>query len=81
MLGVPSTPHQLPAFNIIFRRKQVVGSLIGGMPETQEMLDFCGEKGIVCDVEVCKPEYIDEAYKRTMAADVRWRFSIDVEQM
>lgn len=80
-VGAAPSPHQISAFAILFRRKQICGSLIGGMPETQEMLDFCGEHNIVCDVEVCKPDYIDEAYKRTMASDVRWRFSIDCSQM
>jgi len=81
MLGVPSSPYNIPAFNIVFRRKSVVGSLIGGMPETQAMLDFCGKHNILCEVEVCKPDYIDKAYERTMASDVRYRFSIDVSQM
>jgi len=80
-VGAAPSPHQVSAFAILFRRKSICGSLIGGMPETQAMLDFCGEHNIACDVEVCKPDYIDEAYKRTMNSDVRWRFSIDCSQM
>lgn len=55
--------------------------MIGGIKETQEMLNFCGEKGIFCEVEVIKPDYINEAYERAIAGDVKYRFSIDVSHM
>lgn len=68
-------------FSLLFRRKSIVGSLIGGIKETQEMLNFCGEKEIFCDVEVISPEKIDEAYNRAVKGDVHYRFSIDCKQM
>ena len=58
-----------------------MGSLIGGIKETQEMIDFCVKHKIYADVEVIKPDYIDEAYDRAVKGDVRYRFSIDVKQM
>ena len=58
-------------------RRSIAGSMIGGMPEIQEMLNFCGEKSIVSDVEVINAEYINEAYERTVASDVKYRFVID----
>jgi uncharacterized zinc-type alcohol dehydrogenase-like protein len=58
-------------------RRSVSGSLIGGIPETQEMLDFCGANNIVSEVEVISADYINEAYDRTVASDVRYRFVID----
>lgn len=78
VLGAPSTPFSIHSFGLFPRRKSIVGSLAGGIRETQEMLNFCGENNITCDVEVCKPDYIDKAYERTVKGDVRWRFSIDV---
>jgi len=64
-------------FELMMQHKMVSGSLIGGIKETQEMLDFCGEKGIVCDVEVMKADYIGTAYTRMLASDVKYRFVID----
>jgi uncharacterized zinc-type alcohol dehydrogenase-like protein len=58
-------------------RRSIAGSMIGGMPELQEMLNFCGEKNIVSDVEVIKADYINKAYERTVASDVKYRFVID----
>ncbi len=81
LVGAPSKPVQIGAFDFIVRRKSWVGSLIGGIKETQEMLDFCAEKGVFCEVEVIKPEQINEAYDRAVAGDVKYRFSIDVSHM
>ena len=64
-------------FYLIFQHKRVTGSLIGGMRETQEMMDFCGEHGILCDVEVIKADYIGAAYGRMLSSDVKYRFVID----
>jgi uncharacterized zinc-type alcohol dehydrogenase-like protein len=78
LLGVPDSPH--PSLNVgalIFGRKSISGSLIGGLPETQEMLDFCAEHGIVSDIEMIKAQQIDEAYDRMVKSDVRYRFVID----
>jgi len=65
------------AFSLIGGRKSLAGSLIGGIAETQEMLDFCGAHGIVSDVEVIPAAKVNEAYERTLKADVRYRFVID----
>lgn len=80
-VGAPSTPAQIPAFNLIFGRKSVAGSLIGGIPETQEMLDYCAEHNIVSDVEVIAIKDINEAYERMLKGDVRYRFVIDMASL
>jgi uncharacterized zinc-type alcohol dehydrogenase-like protein len=78
MLGVPEHPHPSPTVGaLIFGRKAIAGSLIGGIPETQEMLDFCAEHGIVADIEMIPIQKIDEAYDRMVAGDVKYRFVID----
>lgn len=78
VLGVPEHPHPSPNVGaLIFGRKSISGSLIGGLPETQEMLDFCAEHGIVSDIEMIKAQQIDEAYDRMLKSDVRYRFVID----
>ncbi len=77
-VGAPPTPAQIPAFNLIFGRRSVAGSLIGGIPETQEMLDYCAEHNIVSDVEVIAIKDINEAYERMLKGDVRYRFVIDM---
>ncbi|HQW84240.1 MAG TPA: NAD(P)-dependent alcohol dehydrogenase [Ferruginibacter sp.] len=77
-VGVPPTPAQIPAFNLIFGRKSFAGSLIGGIPETQEMLDYCAENNIVCDVEIIAIKDINNAYERMLNGDVRYRFVIDM---
>ena len=79
IVGVPIEPASLNAFSLIGGNKVLAGSLIGGIPETQEMLDFCAEHGITSDVEVIKPDYIDQAYDRTVNSDVRYRFVIDMQ--
>jgi alcohol dehydrogenase (NADP+) len=77
-VGAPPAPAQVPAFNLIGNRRSIGGSLIGGLPETQEMLDYCAEHNIVSDVEVINMDYINEAYERMMRGDVRYRFVIDM---
>jgi len=78
MLGVPEHPHPSPTVGaLIFGRKAIAGSLIGGIPETQEMLDFCAAHGIVADIEMIPIQKIDEAYDRMVVGDVKYRFVID----
>lgn len=77
-VGVPPDPMQIHAFNIIMGRKSVAGSGIGGIPETQEMLDFCARHNIVSDIEIIDIKYIDKAYERMVKGDVRYRFVIDM---
>ena len=77
VIGVPSEPFNISAGSLLDGRRSVSGSLIGGIPETQEMLDFCGANNIVSEVEVISADYINKAYDRTVASDVRYRFVID----
>jgi len=77
MVGIPTTPFDMSAMAIVMRRKVLGGSLIGGIRETQDMLDFCGRHNIVCDIELINASYINEAYNRTVASDVKYRFVID----
>ena len=79
LVGAPDNPHPSPTvFNLIFGRRQLAGSPIGGIQETQEMLDFCAERGIVSDVEVIPMQGINEAYERMLKGDVKYRFVIDL---
>ncbi len=77
-VGAPSEPAIVPAFNLIFQRRSLAGSLIGGIPETQEMLDYCAEHNITSDVEVINIKDINESYERMLKGDVRYRFVIDM---
>jgi len=78
LVGVPEHPHPSPSVaNLIFKRRAIAGSLIGGIAETQEMLDFCADKGIVSDIEMIPMQKIDEAYDRMVKGDVKYRFVID----
>jgi uncharacterized zinc-type alcohol dehydrogenase-like protein len=77
-IGVPPSPYELQAFGLIMGRKSIVGSLIGGLPETQEMLDFCAEHGIVSDIEMIDIKNLNEAFDRMVKGDVRYRFVIDM---
>jgi uncharacterized zinc-type alcohol dehydrogenase-like protein len=78
LVGVPSDPHPSPNIaNLIFKRRAIAGSLIGGIAETQEMLDFCADKGIVSDIEMIRVQQVDEAYDRMIKGDVKYRFVID----
>jgi uncharacterized zinc-type alcohol dehydrogenase-like protein len=77
LLGAPPAPAPVQAFSLIGGRKTLAGSLIGGIAETQEMLDHCAKHGIVSDVEVIPVQKINEAYERMMRGDVRYRFVVD----
>jgi uncharacterized zinc-type alcohol dehydrogenase-like protein len=78
LVGVPEHAHPSPSVaQLIFGRRAIAGSLIGGIPETQEMLDFCAEHGIVADIEMIRIQQIDEAYDRMQRSDVKYRFVID----
>lgn len=81
VVGVPPTPSTVPAISLIMKRKSIIGSLIGGIKETQEMLDFCAEHNIVSEVEVIDASYINEAYERMMKSDVKYRFVIDINSL
>lgn len=78
IVGAPDRPLAVSAFSLIFGRRSLSGSLIGGIAETQEMLDFCGSHGITSDVEVIKIQDINEAYERLLKNDVKYRFVIDM---
>jgi alcohol dehydrogenase (NADP+) len=79
LVGVPEHPHPSPSIaNFIFKRRALTGSLIGGIAETQEMLDFCGKHGITSDIELIKMEEINTAYERMLKSDVKYRFVIDM---
>jgi uncharacterized zinc-type alcohol dehydrogenase-like protein len=80
-LGLPENPMPVPAAALIFGRRRIAGSLIGGIAETQEMLDFCAEHDVSPEIEVIEPTYINEAYERTVASDVRYRFVIDTASL
>ncbi|WP_417763084.1 NAD(P)-dependent alcohol dehydrogenase [Shewanella sp.] len=78
LVGAPATPHPSPeVFNLIFKRRSLAGSMIGGITETQEMLDFCAEHGIVSDIELIRADEINHAYERLLKGDVKYRFVID----
>jgi len=78
LVGAPEHSHPSPdVMALIFKRRAIAGSLIGGIAETQEMLDFCAEKGIVADIEMIPIQKIDEAYDRMEKSDVKYRFVID----
>ncbi|KAI9449155.1 alcohol dehydrogenase [Russula earlei] len=81
VVGVPPAPAQVPAFNLIMKRRSIIGSLIGGIRETQEMLDYCAEHGITSDVEVINIQNINESYERMLKGDVRYRFVIDTASL
>ncbi|KAJ3251744.1 hypothetical protein HDU77_005673 [Chytriomyces hyalinus] len=78
MVGASPKPFSLSAFGLIVKRIKIGGSLVGSIKETQEMLDFCAEHGIVSDVEVVKAEYVEKAWERVLKSDVKFRFVIDV---
>jgi alcohol dehydrogenase (NADP+) len=77
LVGLPPKPIEVPALPLVFGEKTITGSLIGGLPETQEMLDYCGEKGIAADVEVIPVQQVNDAYKRMLKGDVKYRFVVD----
>lgn len=81
VVGIPTNPSKLPAGQLIMKRKSIMGSLIGGIKETQEMLDYCAEHNIVSDVEVIPAQQINEAYERMLKSDVKYRFVIDINSL
>ncbi|HSN85694.1 MAG TPA: NAD(P)-dependent alcohol dehydrogenase [Thermoanaerobaculia bacterium] len=82
LVGAPGEPHPSPTvFNLIMGRRSLAGSLIGGIEETQEMLDFCAERGIVSDIELIPIQQINEAYERMLKGDVKYRFVIDMASL
>jgi uncharacterized zinc-type alcohol dehydrogenase-like protein len=81
LVGAPPKPLAVPAFSLIFNRRSLSGSPIGGISETQEMLDFCGRNNITADVEVIPIQKVNEAYERMSSADVKYRFSIDMASL
>jgi uncharacterized zinc-type alcohol dehydrogenase-like protein len=82
LVGAPEHPHPTPTvFNLIMRRRTLAGSLIGGIAQTQEMLDFCARHGIVSDIEMIEPKQINEAYERMLKGDVKYRFVMDLAKL
>jgi uncharacterized zinc-type alcohol dehydrogenase-like protein len=80
-LGIPEHPMEVPAFPLALARRSLSGSNIGGIAETQEMLDFCAEHDVTPEIEVVDPDYVNEAYERVLASDVRYRFVIDISKL
>jgi uncharacterized zinc-type alcohol dehydrogenase-like protein len=81
LVGAPEKPVPVAAFSLIPKRRQFAGSMIGGLPETQEMLDFCGKHGITSDIEIIPIQKINEAYERMLKSDVKYRFVIDMASL
>jgi uncharacterized zinc-type alcohol dehydrogenase-like protein len=81
LVGAPQAPLPVHAFGLLFKRRRFAGSAIGGLRETQEMLDFCADHGIAADVEVIGIEQINHAYERLMKSDVKYRFAIDMASL
>ena len=82
LVGMPDQPHPSPSVgNLIFRRRSLAGSLIGGIRETQEMLDFCAEHAIVSDIELIPIQSINSAFERMLKSDVKYRFVIDMKTL
>jgi uncharacterized zinc-type alcohol dehydrogenase-like protein len=81
LVGAPNNPLAVAAFNLIMGRRSLSGSPIGGIKETQEMLDFCGKHKITADVEVIPIQKVNEAYDRLLKSDVKYRFSIDMASL
>lgn len=79
VIGLPGKPYAVNAGTLLDGRRSIAGSMIGGMPELQEMIDFCGEHNLVSDVEIINADYINEAYNRTVNSDVKYRFVIDAK--
>jgi uncharacterized zinc-type alcohol dehydrogenase-like protein len=82
LVGAPASPHPSPGvFNLIMKRRRLAGSLIGGIRETQEMLDFCARHGIVSDIESIRMDEINTAYERMLRSDVKYRFVVDMKTL
>jgi uncharacterized zinc-type alcohol dehydrogenase-like protein len=80
-VGAPEKPLPVSVFSLIMGRRSFSGSMIGGIRETQEMLDFCGQHGIVSDIEMIRMDQINEAYARMLKSDVKYRFVIDMASL
>jgi len=80
LIGLPGKPYEISTPTLLAQRRSLAGSMIGGVAQTQEMLNFCGEHNIVSDVEVIDPDYINTAYERTVKSDVKYRFVIDAKK-
>ena len=81
LVGLPEEPPSFSVFNLITRRASIAGSMIGGMPETQEMLDYCGQHNIVSEVEVIPIQKVNEAFERLLKQDVKYRFVVDMSSL
>jgi uncharacterized zinc-type alcohol dehydrogenase-like protein len=81
LVGAPEKPAALSSFNLLMGRRRLAGSAIGGIKETQEMLDFCAEHGITSDIEIIPIQRINEAYDRLLKSDVKYRFVIDMASL
>lgn len=81
LLGIPPSDSTITTFNLVAKRRRIGGSMIGSISETQEMLDYCAEHNITSEVEVISPDYINEAFERTLKGDVHYRFVIDMQQI
>ncbi len=81
MVGAPPSPQPVNVFSLLMPRRHLSGSLIGGIRETQEMLDFCGSRNILCDIEIIRMQQINEAYERMLRSDVKYRFVIDMASL
>ena len=81
LVGLPEVPSPVSAFSLIGKRVSVAGSMIGGMPETQAMLDYCGQHNIVSEVEVIRIDQVNEAFERLLKQDVKYRFVIDMSTL
>ena len=81
LVGIPTEPASVPAYALMLRRSSLAGSSIGGIRETQEMLDFCANHGITADIELIPIQQVNEAYERTISGDVRYRFVIDMKSL
>jgi uncharacterized zinc-type alcohol dehydrogenase-like protein len=79
VIGLPGAPYPVQVGALLNGRKSLAGSMIGGIAQIQEMLDFCAEHSIVSDIEVINADYVDAAYERTVASDVKYRFVIDAK--
>ncbi len=80
-VGAPAEPDHYHAFSVIMGRRSIAGSNVGGIRETQEMLDFCAQHGIAPKIEVIRADQVDEAYERVLRSDVRYRFVIDMSTL
>jgi uncharacterized zinc-type alcohol dehydrogenase-like protein len=81
LVGLPAQPLEISPFNVVKGRRSFSGSNIGGIAETQEMLDFCAEHGIVADIELIGPERVNEAFERLEKGDVKYRFVVDMAKL